>query len=169
MNLSLQLSRGLAAMLIFTVHFVSAQDSTLYQRIPEWVRPVLEKSEIMKNYVIQDDINPFYLEADFNGDEVVDIVFMVEHKLEKKRGVAIVNRGNNNIYILGAGKDIGMGTDISWCSTWFVYRDKWIYNFNDRKKKFMLRLPGIEIVKSEKTSSVIYWDKRRYKTYIKHI
>ncbi len=145
------------------------QDHTLMERTPEWVRSVITKSEIMKNYEVLEDVNPFYLEADFNGDELVDIVFFVRHKTEKKKGVAIVNRGSNNVYILGAGKDIGLGTDISWCSNWFIYRDKWVYNFKDKKKKFMLRLPGIEIVKSEKTSSVIYWDRRRYKTYIKHI
>ena len=141
----------------------------LQKRIPEWARKVVGNSEIMKNYEILDNINPFYLEADFNADELVDIVFYVKGKLSKKNGVAIINHGDNNVYILGAGKDMGMGTDISWCNTWFIYRDKWIYNFNDKKKKFMIRNPGIEIVKSEKTSVIIYWDKRRYKTYIKHI
>ena len=147
----------------------SLNQEQLQQRIPEWAKKVVENSEIMKSYEILDEINPFYLEADFNADELVDIVFYVKGKLSQKNGVAIINRGDNNVYILGAGKDIGMGTDISWCNTWFVYRDKWIYNFNDKKKKFMIRNPGIEIVKSEKTSVVLYWDKRSYKSYVKHI
>jgi hypothetical protein len=157
----------------FSIFFVCvpsrAQDTLTVKRIPAWANSVLENSSIASNYKVSDKINPFYLEADFNGDELMDIVFFIESKTDGKHGIVIINRGTNNIFVLGAGKDLGMGSDISWCNTWFVYRDKWIYNFNDKKKKFSIRYPGIEIVKSETTSAVVYWDGRRYKTYIKRI
>lgn len=143
-------------------------DSILYQNIPHWARMAMDNSELMKGYVLLDDLNPFYLEADFNSDEQSDIVFNVKNRLENKIGFAIINRGTNNIFIVGAGNDIGMGTDASWCKRWFIYRDNWVYNFSD-KKKYSLREPRVEIVKSNSTSSVIYWDKRRYNIYIKHI
>ncbi len=123
----------------------------------------------MDNYVVIGKVNPFYLEEDLNGDDLSDIVFWVKLKAGRQEGLAILHRGNNDLYIVGAGKDMGMGSDISWSNRWFVYRDQWVYNFNDKKKKFMLPHPGIEIVQSEKTSVVIYWDKRRYSSYIKHI
>lgn len=149
-----------------------AQDSTLTlmeERIPEWARKVLNNSEIMTNYEVIDSVNPFYLEADFTGDDLADIVFMVKSKSTNQMGVSIVNRGDNKIFIFGAGKPVGMGTNISWCDKWYVYREKHIYNFSDRKKKFYIKHPGIEIVKNEKSSIVIYWDRRRYKTHIKYI
>ena len=144
-------------------------DSLSLKRIPEWVKHVVQESALMENYELDVTRNPFYLEADLNGDELIDIAFFVKSKVEGKTGVLIVNKGKNVGYILGAGKDIGIGTDAFWCDTWFVYRDKFIYNFKDKKKKYMISLPGIEIVKSEKTSVVIYWDRKRYKTHIKNL
>ena len=149
---------------------VSSQiDSLSLQRIPEWARQVVQESSLMENYDLDVTRNPFYLEVDLNGDDLVDIAFFVKSKVEGKTGVLIVNKGKNVGYVLGAGKDIGIGTDVFWCDTWFVYRDKFIYNFKDKKKKYMIARPGIEIVKSEKTSVVIYWDKKRYKTHIKNL
>ena len=144
-------------------------DSLMIERIPTWVRHVVFKSSLMENYTLDTSRNPFYLEADFNDDGLVDIAFFVKSKIEGKTGVLIVNKGKNIGFILGAGKEIGIGSDIFWCNVWFVYRDKYIYNFKDKKKKFTIENPGLEIVKDEKTSIVIYWDKKRYRTHIKNL
>lgn len=144
-------------------------DSVLTLNMPSWALEAYTSNPIMANYELINKVNPFYLEEDFNGDDKVDIVVWVKNKLSKQHGIAILHRGDNDLYIVGAGKDFGMGSDMSWSNRWFVYRDEWVYNFNDKKKKFMLPLPGIEIVQNEKTSAVIYWDKRHYTSYIKHI
>jgi len=156
--------------LFFTsvVTFSQVPESIVY-KTPSWVLPVLKNSELMKSYEVLDRMNPFYFEDDFNADGFLDIALFVKHKQNGKEGVVIVNGGKNVPFIFGAGKEIGMGSDIQWCEQWFVYRDKFIYNFDDKKKKFIINHPGIEIVKSETTSVIIYWDKRRYKTHIKHI
>jgi len=153
----------------WTLCSVAQADSLIIEKTPEWVRHVVFESPLMENYILDSSHNPFYLEADFNEDGLIDIAFFVRSKLENKTGILIVNRGKNIGFILGAGKDIGMGTDISWCSRWFVYREKYIYNFKDKKKKYMISTPGIEIVKDDKTSLIIYWDKKRYKTHIKNL
>lgn len=116
-----------------------------------------------------DSINPFYFEEDFTGDEIIDIVFMVKNKQSGKFGTFIINGGKNIAFVMGAGKPIGLGTNVSWCDKWYVYRHKSIYNFEAKKKKVPLRTPGIELKKSEEKSIVIYWDKRRYKTAIKNV
>lgn len=154
---------------LISTTMVNAQDSTFYLHTPSWAGKVVRNSELAKGYEFLRDVNPFYFEEDFTGDGVQDIAFLVKEKLSGKRGVFIVNGGKNVSFVLGAGKDIGMGTDISWSERWFVYRDEWIYNFNDKKKKFRIEYPGVEVVKSETTSVVIYWSGRAYKTYIKHI
>jgi len=147
----------------------SQVDSLIYSNTPTWARPVVFESELMKNYVLDYSRNPFYLEADFNGDGLIDIAFFVKSKLEGKTGILIVNQGKNVGFVLGAGKDMGMGSDIFWCKTWYVYREKFIFNFKDKKKKFLIYYPAIELVKTDDTSLVIYWDKKRYKTHIKNL
>lgn len=141
-----------------------SQDSTLNVRIPEWARNVLENNELIDNYEIVDTINPFYFEADFTGDELIDIAFLVKGKLNNQVGVFIINQGKNKAFVLGAGKSIGMGTNVSWCNNWFVYRKKHVYNFSKKKVKISLKNPAIQLVKDENTSIIIYWEKKRYKT-----
>lgn len=156
--------------IVCTSHSWGQSDSTLlYQRIPKWAQTVLSTNELFKNYTIIDSINPFYFEADFTGDGTVDIVFMVRHNLSDKVGLFIINGGKNIAFVLGAGKDIGMGDNIAWCDKWFVYRDKFIYNFDARKKKLTLKYPAIEIQKNDQRSIILYWDKRKYKTAIKNV
>jgi len=151
-------------------HSLYSQDSIpvpslLDKRIPSWVKPVIEKSEVARKYTIVDVINPFYLEADLTGDKLDDIVFFVENKLDGKKGVMIVNRGKNTVFIMGGGKDIGMGDHFNWCQTWFVYRDKGVFD-GLGSKKVSLKYPAIRLEKSEKISVFIYWTGKKYKTYV---
>lgn len=147
-----------------------AQDSVpaptlLDQRIPDWVKPVIEKSEVAQNYRIVDVINPFYLEGDLTGDKLEDIVFFVESKFDGKKGVLIINRGKNTLFVLGAGRDLGMSDHVNWCDRWFVYRDKGIFD-GVSNKKIVLKYPAIQLKKSDKVSLFIYWTGKKYKTYV---
>jgi hypothetical protein len=160
--------------LLFFVLFVTnqhfAQDTLAAQklldkRIPAWVKPVIEKSEVAKNYTIIDDINPFYLEADLTGDRLDDIVFLVQSKFDGKKGVMIINRGKNTLFIMGAGKDLGMGDHINWCNSWFIYRDKGLFDGTGHRKA-TLKYPALLIPKSEKLNLYIYWTGKKYKTHI---
>lgn len=144
-------------------------DSLYLSKVPDWAVKTIQSNELFKTYQIKTDTNPFYLEEDLDGDEKVDLVLWVVNRSIKMEGVAVIHRGDNSVHIIGAGKDMGMGSTIAWSKNWFIYRDEWVYNFNDRKKKFMLPNPGIEIRKDSKISVVFYWDKRSYKSYIKHI
>ncbi|MFT5777446.1 MAG: hypothetical protein ACI837_000378 [Crocinitomicaceae bacterium] len=165
------IQRLLIGIILFTSTITLAQSdsSLLYKRIPLWAQKALERSELISNYTIVDSINPFYLEDDFNGDGEVDIVFFIEQKLSKEAGVFIINGGKNIGFVLGAGKPIGMGSTISWCNQWFVYRARSIYNFDARQKKLLIKANGIELRKTEDKSIIIYWDRRTYKTAIKKV
>lgn len=164
---------SLFVLLCFQLNFGVASTENIppyYEHIPGWAKEVVLKSEQAKSYEIIQKTNPFYLEADFNGDELVDIAFHVKNKLTGKEGVMFVNNGTNNVFILGCGKAMGMGSDTKWCNKWFVYRGKSVVNFKNKKSvKTTLRYPAIEVVKNDEVSLIIYWDRRGYKTLIKYL
>lgn len=162
--------RSLIIVIFFITGTSIAQiDSVFIAKVPDWAVNTISTNELFSTYQIKTDVNPFYLEEDLDGDDKVDLVLWVKNRSVNMEGVAVIHRGDNSVHIIGAGKDMGIGSTISWSKAWFIYRDEWVYNFNDRKKKFMLPNPGIEIRKDSKTSVVFYWDKRIYKSYIKHI
>ncbi|MDG1333726.1 MAG: hypothetical protein P8P74_15420 [Crocinitomicaceae bacterium] len=162
------LTFALTTFLLF--NFSQAQDSTEYNKhIPEWASKVLESDNLFQSYEIIDSINPFYFEADFTGDEKIDIAFIVKSKLSGDVGTYIINGGKNVSFVMGAGKPIGMGNSIDWCDNWFVYRKKYIYNFTATKKKFIIQNPALEFRKTDERSIVVYWDKRRYKSAILNV
>lgn len=144
-------------------------DSITILKTPKWAADVVMESSLMEKYSIDTLRNPFYFEEDFNGDDIVDIVFFVKDKIDNKTGVLIVNGGKNIGFIVGAGKDTAMGSDLFWSDNWFVYRDRYIYNFKAKKKKFIISEPGIELVKDLETSLIVYWDKSKYKTHVKSL
>lgn len=160
-----------ALLFIYSCNLSHAQsDSTdINEHIPEWASQVLESNSLFRGYTIIDSINPFYFEDDFTGDEIIDIAFVVRNKLSGEVGTFIINGGKNVCFVMGAGKPIGMGNSIAWCDNWFVYRNKYVYNFTARKKKFPLKHPALEFRKTDERSVIVYWDRRRYKTAILNV
>ncbi len=165
-----------ARFILFTVtillaNSLAAQETTktekellLEKRIPDWVKPVLAKSDL-KNYTISDTINPFYLEADFNGDKFEDIAFYIISKTDGKSGILIIHRQTNVHFIIGAGKDFGMGESMPWLKVWNVHRDKTIKSFTDEKEQMSLKYPAVRIVKTDAISAYFYWTGKKYKTF----
>ncbi|AEA44926.1 hypothetical protein [Fluviicola taffensis] len=144
----------------------SQVDTTLLQNnIPAWVLPVLEKSEIAQKHQLLTPFNPFYFEADFTGDNMVDIAFYVENKIDKTKGVMIINNGKNLVYVIGCGTATDMGSSLSWAKRWFIYRNRYIMN-GGNKNKITLKYPAIQVIRSETKSLVIYWNGKKYKTFI---
>ena len=86
----------------------SKEERLLASRIPEWVLPIIEKNGLEKLYIISDTINPFYLEADFNGDKEVDIALFMVNKESGKSGILIIHRKTNMYYIIGGGNEFVM-------------------------------------------------------------
>lgn len=151
-------------------HCQSQEDSLrISKTTPSWAWKAFQKTELKSNYTIVDSLNPYYLESDFNGDEINDIALLVQNRHDKKIGILIINGGKNVCFIMGAGKQIGLGTDISWCERWFIYRRKSAFNLDAKVKKLILRNPAIEIRKNEDESIIIYWDRKRYISYIQKI
>ncbi len=141
------------------------EEILLAARIPEWVMPIIEKNSLQKLYIISDTINPFYLEADFNGDKEVDIALFMISKETGKAGILIIHRKTNMYYVLGGGKDFGMGDSMSWVKNWNVFRGKNLTSLAGGSKIVALKNPAIRIYKTEDISAYFYWAGKKYKTF----
>lgn len=141
---------------------IAQQDSLILENIPLWVRPILEKSDVAQKHTILTSLNPFYLESDFNGDKNDDIAFSVENKTDKSRGIMIVNKGKNIIYIIGCGSPTDMGSSLTWGKSMFVFREKQIRSEN--KTRATLKYPAVQVTGHSRGSLVIYWTGKKYKT-----
>lgn len=155
--------------LSFILPFVLAAQQTplekLYNQLPDWSVSVLKKEEITKSYQVNDSINPFYLEGDFNGDNLSDIAVFITNNASRKEGILIVHQGNNEHFIFGAGKDFGMGDDMNWIKYYKVYREKNIRSFKDGKNLLVLKYPAIRLIKNDSISCYIYWAGKKYKSF----
>ncbi|MBI1836146.1 MAG: hypothetical protein HYR91_02655 [Flavobacteriia bacterium] len=143
----------------------SEKELLLEARIPKWVVPILNKAHFFDVYFITDTINPFYLESDFNGDNVDDIALFIVNKQNKKSGIVIINGKTNIHYILGAGKEFGMGDSMNWVQVWTICREKSVASFKDGKKEMNFKYPAIKIVRNESIATYFYWSGNKYKTY----
>lgn len=146
-----------------TLNGLTLQDSATLANIPEWIKPVLEKSDIAKKYKIQMTCNPFYFELDLTGDKLMDIVFFVENTVDHTKGLMIINSGKNLAYIVGCGNPTELGASLHTMQSWLVYREKSIYN--ESKKTVPLKTPGILVKGKKETNMVVYWAKNKYKTF----
>jgi hypothetical protein len=146
--------------------FGQVDNSILEGRLPLWFNLFFNKSDLSKQYSISDYNNPFYLEGDFNGDNVIDIAVSIKNIKTQKMGILIVHGKTNQCYILGAGNKFGNGGDnFKWMDIWRVYRDKDISSDDSDTKKVNLKNLAIWVEKSETFSAVIYWDGKFYQWY----
>lgn len=145
-----------------TYNGLSLQDSLVINNLPEWVKPVLEKSEIAKFHKILAENNPFYFESDFTGDKTIDIVFYVENQVDKTRGYMFVNADKGMLYVIGCGNPTDMGVSINNIESWFVFRKRTITTIS--KKTQVIDTPGILVRNSRGRQMVIYWMRSKYKS-----
>lgn len=143
----------------------------LQQRLPDWAEKRLTNLEFENTYLLSEFINPFYLEADFNGDSKLDIVVSIENKSNHKKGFIILHNSTNESFIIGAGKGFGNGRDdFKWMDIWKVQRNLTIHRLKykengniDDSEPFLLKNTAIVVAKSESGRGVIYWDSNNYK------
>lgn len=142
---------------------LTLQDSIVQAHLPEWVKPILEKSELASKYKIQYANNPYYFELDLTGDKLMDIVFYVENIVDQTKGLLFINGGKNLIYVVGCGNSTELGVSLKKHQNWFVYRDRVIRNYAN--KTTSIKFPGIAYQESDKRGMVVYWAGKKYKTF----
>lgn len=116
-------------------------------------------------YAVETRINPFYLQGDFDGDGRRDTAVLVQERTSGKHGAAIVFKGGK-VRIIGAGKDIGDGTDsLEWMDAWYVYGKGRVEQGATEEAPPTLKGDGLMAIKTESASGLVWWDGRRFRFY----
>ena len=134
--------------------------------LPPALRESFDKSPQAKHYAFSAHINPFYLHGDFDGDGQLDTAVWIRERATGKSGIAIFHGKANRLIIVGAGRDLGNGSDdFSWLNAWHVFRRGPAGQGADGKPPPKLRGDAIMVIKTEAASALIYWDGKRYGWY----
>lgn len=112
---------------IDTVYVETIKDEYyITERLPFWLYEtgLLDHLVLLNKYKFDNRLNPMYLEADFNGDQSIDIAIPIEEIKSGKKGIAVIHGKTNSVHILGAGKMYknGIDDDLNWYNIWFVNR-----------------------------------------------
>jgi hypothetical protein len=145
----------------------------VYERVPNWLieSGVLSENKLMGKYEIDIRLNPFYLEEDFNGDEVLDIALPIKEIKTGKIGFAIVHGGSFEVHLVGAGKHISnaLSDDMNYINIWKINRLREnsgtdIDEYGDLIETPILYLnhASISIAASEVGGGIIFWNGKEY-------
>jgi hypothetical protein len=116
---------------------------------PAWSVKVFNE-RLGTRYELVQKLEPSFYVGDFNGDGTSDVALLIKEKATTKVGIAIIEGGERNIKIVGAGKSFGNGgDDFSWMDVWSI--------------RHAGKVDRLYVAKSEAASAVIYWDGSRYK------
>jgi hypothetical protein len=140
------------------------------ESLPDWIMFKIEKVKTEKDLSLDIEINPFYLETDFNGDQILDIAFCVKEKSTNKRGILIIHGDDLKSYLLGAGNTFAhVGDDFKFIEIWKIYRDREVGLTEFAESGDIIGTKNIEIEndailvsKSESAPNLIAWQKNKY-------
>lgn len=140
--------------------------------LPEWVlkSKLINEQILNRNYKIEDRLNTSFLEADFNGDENLDIAIPIADVKTNKKGFAIIHGKTMEVFILGAGKIFknALGDDQDYINTWKINTKKENEpgveeeSGNGANGILILENPSVEIEASEVGGGQIYWNGKEY-------
>lgn len=140
------------------------ENITSSKLLPEWVltSDVFNSTIIKGNYAVDNRITPLYLEADFNGDNNVDVALPIIRN--NKTGFAIIHGKTEEVFIIGAGTTIknGLSDDMDYIDTWNVNRKQKNDPGIGEEEPLLLSNPSIQIEKEEVGGGQIYWDGKEY-------
>ncbi|KAA5547916.1 hypothetical protein [Adhaeribacter rhizoryzae] len=87
--------------------------------LPKWTWAILEAENFKEKYEYNFQINPFYLQADFDKDGFLDIAILIKESATSKTGLMVLRQQKEQPEIFGAGQQNTLGTeDWNWLQTW---------------------------------------------------
>lgn len=143
--------------------------------LPIWFNKAFQEQTLSQKYAIIKTNSSYFLEADFNGDKKVDIAVQIQDKITGKTGIILMNYGQKNGFIFGAGKkfDDQRFDNTRAFNGWRVYKDKYVFKTIFKPngdilggKKIKLSHPAVYIYNVEDGDEIagelIYWDGAKY-------
>ncbi|MGB0367797.1 MAG: hypothetical protein ACPGU4_02190 [Flavobacteriales bacterium] len=136
------------------------------ERLPDWFLEtgLLNGLQIGNQYEFDNRLNPLYLEADFNGDDNMDIAIPIRRTNSGKVGFAIIHGKTNKVYVIGAGKQIknDNSDNLTFIDIWKVNRKKINEPGVGNDEPLSLDNPSLELIKSEVGGGQVYWNGSEY-------
>ncbi len=142
------------------------QQFTLTQCIPGDLYKSMIHLKFFDQYVLNANLNPFYLRGDFNGDNELDYVIAIKEKVHQVAGFAIFT-ALSEYQIIGAGQSLYNNPikDFSFVNAWHVYDKSEVSLGNGETNEISLIANAIKIYNGEVTSALIYWDGQKFLWY----
>jgi len=135
--------------------------------LPEWACNAAFEAKLHKQYDIYSRINPFFINADFNGDGLLDIAIWVTEKKSKKLGIVVLHNGNKLPFVMGAGKVWEeRGDDFKYLDMWSTIPKGEVFDSGyEANRRVQLQGDALILTKSDSASFAIYWDGTKYVSY----
>lgn len=131
-------------------------ESLLRESLPPWGRKALEAPAFAEKYALENRLNPFFQQGDFDGDGRLDVAVLITERSSGKHGVALVRRAAAAPVVVGAGRDFGNGgDDWSWMDVWRIEDGATTTPGKPRHE--------LLAEKSESGGGLIWWDGRAFR------
>ena len=146
----------------------AAQPPTFPQRysLPEWVDAAIARAGLDRTLAVDARLNPFILRGDFDGDGRADAAVLVADKASAKKGIAIVHRGTNRVFVVGAGRaNSNGGDDFSWMDAWTIFEKGPVRRGATKATPPVLKGDALLVAKSEAADAILWWDGATYRWY----
>ena len=138
----------------------------LASNLPRAFTDYLHSARGLDLYALEAQMNPFYLQGDFNGDGSTDTAIFVREKQSTKRGLLVVHGATNESYVLAAGTEFnGRGDDFSRINAWKVYPRGPVSQGASGSEPPPLQGDGLLLEVLESASGIIYWAGDGYAWY----
>lgn len=142
------------------------------EKLPQWFvkTQIMKDLTINKSYQLENRLNILFLEADFNGDKILDLTVPIFEINSGKKGFAIIHGKTFEIFIIGAGKLVqnGLSDNMDYIDIWKINSKKINEagadeeTGNGENGNLILKNKSIEIEKSELGGGQIYWNGKNY-------
>lgn len=169
------MSKNLLCILLLSISGIGlAQEENKYYLLewglPQWVQNEIYNWDQYEEYRLSDYINPYYFEADFNGDKTLDVAVGIKARESGTTGIMIIHGGSLEKYLMGAGLEYSnIYPDFDWMDIWMVKRERkqavLTYNADgdiEGTKAIELQGDALLVIAAEASSRIIYWDGVKY-------
>jgi hypothetical protein len=120
----------------------------------------------LADYTLSAHLNPYYLQADLDGDGQRDAAVLIKHKVSGKVGIAVFHAGQPAPIVLGAGKFTGNGgDDFSWMDAWQIRDRGAVGRGSGEGAPPVLKGDAILVIKTEAASGLLHWTGSDYAWY----